>query len=207
MRRAAILLVLAAMLVGAGTWPAPLRMAARLLVVDEPLQASDVLVVAIDAQQEGGVLEAADLFHQGIAPLVAIFGTAPTRAQRELQRRGVAYEDNADTAVRQLRALGARAERLPIAVTGTSDQGEALAAWCRQRGCRSATVITNAEHSRRLRRVLRRALTDAGIRPTIRVSRYMDYDVNRWWATRRGVHATVEEFAKLAVDILRNPLS
>src|SRR5262245_52683235 len=117
---AAILLFL---LVAAAVVPAVrtpiLRAAGSILVVDEALEPSDVIVVALDAGP-AGVLEAADLFRAGIAPRVAFFVPFDEPPQREFVRRGILDEDDGSRMGRQLHLLGVTAaERIPEAVDGT----------------------------------------------------------------------------------------
>jgi hypothetical protein len=59
-----------------------------------PLGCVDTIVVAVDADG-AGILEAADLVHQGIASRVAVFADPPDATDREFLRRGVRYHDEA----------------------------------------------------------------------------------------------------------------
>ena len=90
-----------------------LAAAGRLLVVYNPVVSADVIVVSIGAREEG-VLEAADLFHRGVAPQVAVFAGPPDEVDREFIRRGVPYFDEAAQSIRELDALGVtHAVRIP----------------------------------------------------------------------------------------------
>src|SRR5262245_42349846 len=85
------------------------------LVVNEPIEPADIIVVAIDARS-AGVLEAADLVLRGVAMRVAVFANPPDVVDREFIRRGIAYEDMAAQSERQLRSLGVTTiEQLPRA--------------------------------------------------------------------------------------------
>src|SRR5262249_11329671 len=100
------------------------------LVAEDPLQAVDVVVVAIDGG-DAGVLEAADLVHSGIASRVAVFAEPPDAIDGEFLRRGVAFEDPAAKKIRQLHLLGIRGvERIPEPITGTENEGQVLPIWC-----------------------------------------------------------------------------
>src|SRR4029077_2294053 len=131
-----------------------LRAAGWALVVNERVEPADVIVVAIDADG-AGVLEAVDLVHSGVATRVAVFADPPDSLDREFTRRGMAYEDAATRYARQLRALGLDTiDHIPGYVAGTEDQGPVLAEWCDQHRFRSIVMVSNSDHSRRLRRVL-----------------------------------------------------
>jgi hypothetical protein len=56
------------------------------LIVDEPFEPADIVIVTVDADG-AGVLEAADLVHIGIAFRVAVFADPPDAVYRELLRR------------------------------------------------------------------------------------------------------------------------
>ena len=177
-----------------------LQRVGSVLVVDEPVTTADVIVVAIDSEREG-VLEAADLYHRGVAPLVAYFEEPLSPSERELLRRGL--PDPRDDKLRDLHALGVpSAERIPEAVTGTREQGAALPRWAASRGFRSVVVVTQTDHSRRVRRVLDRTMDGHPATVTIRTSRYSEFDPDTWFQTERGIRVGVEELLKLGGDLV-----
>ena len=204
----AALLALGLPAAGAASLRKPLlRAAGDALVAQDPLGAADAVVVSADSGP-AGVLEAADLFHAGVAPRVAVFADPPDPVDREFLRRGVPYEDVAARSLRQLRSLGVTAvEVIPRAVAGSEDEGRVLPEWCREQALRSVVVVSTADHSRRLRRVLRRSMAGLGTRVTVRPTRYSQFDPDRWWHTRDGVRIQVIELQKLLLDIVRHPVS
>lgn len=207
--RLAVVLLLAATAVGGvpAIREPMLRAAGWTLVFDETVEPADLVVVSVDAGG-AGVLEAADLVHSGIAGRVAVFGDPPGAVEREFSRRGVPYEDEAAWAVRHLRLLGVTAiEPPPRAVEGTEDLGAALPDWCAQRQYRSIVVVSGPDHSRRLHRVVQRAMRDRPTRVRIRVTRHSGFDPDRWWETRAGTRTAIIEWQKLLLDVLRHPLS
>jgi hypothetical protein len=183
-----------------------LRAAGRALVADDAIVPADIIVVSTGAGG-AGALEAADLVHGGVAARVAVFADPPDPVvDREFLRRGIPYEDAAARSIRQLGALGVAAiEVIPRAVAGTDDEGEALPQWCVQRGFRSVVVVTTADHSRRLRRVLRRSMRDHPTKVIVRSTRYSAFDPDRWWQTRESTRIEIIELQKLFLDILRHP--
>jgi hypothetical protein len=206
---AAIVLLLIASVVLIPTLRRPiLRAAGWALVVDDPIGPSDVIVVAVDAADGAGVLEAADLVHAGVAVAVGIFAEPDNRADREFIHRGVPYEDITDRSARQLRSLGVMTiEHIPGTVTGTETEAQILLAWCTDRQYRSVVVVSNSDHSRRLRRVFRRSLRGHGLKVSVRSARYSTFDPDRWWATRGGIRTEIVEFQKLLLDVARHPIS
>ena len=184
-----------------------LRTAGWALVVDDPVGPADVVVVTVDADG-AGALEAADLVHSGIAPRVAVFASPPDSVNREFDRRGVPYENSAARSARQLVSLGVTdIEQIPRAVAGTEDESEVLPDWCDQHQFRSVVVVSTPDHSKRLRRVLLRAMKGHQTRVTIRVTRYSGFDPDRWWETRGGIRTEIIELEKLLLDLVRHPIS
>jgi hypothetical protein len=152
---------------------------------------------------------AADLVHGGVAAQVAVFADPPDPSvDREFIRRGIPYEDAAARAIRQLKALGVdNVRKIPRALTGTEDEGRVFPEWCDQNHFRSVVVVTTSDHSRRLRRVLRRSMNGHETRVTVHPARYSPFDPNRWWETRGGTRTEVVELEKLLLDILLHPIS
>jgi len=185
-----------------------LRAAGRTLVItNASVEPADIIVVAIDADG-AGVLEAADLVHEGVSTRVAVFGDPPDRTDREFIRRRVPYEDRAARSIRQLKALGVEAtEQIPTAVAGTEDEGRVLPDWCAQRGFRSVVMVSLSDHSRRLRRVLHRSMKGHATKVTVRVARYSAFNPDHWWATRDGIRSGIVELQKLILDLVRHPIS
>ena len=184
-----------------------LRTAGWALVVNERVEAADVIVLASNADF-AGMLEAADLVHSGVATRVAVFADPPDTVDLEFIRRGIPYEDAAARSVRQLRALGVDTiDQIPRNATGTEDIGRVLPDWCDQQGFRSVVVVSTSDHSRRLRRVLHRSMKGHQTRVTVRSARYFVFDPDRWWESHDGIRTEVEELEKLLFDIVRHPIS
>jgi hypothetical protein len=184
-----------------------LRAAGWALVVDEPVEPADMIVVAIDAR-DAGVLEAADLVRSGIATRVAVFANPPDDVDREFIRRGIPYEDLAVRSTRQLMSLGVTAiEQIPRRVSGTEAEGEVLPDWCDLRQLRSVVVVSSRDHSRRLRRVLQRSMVGHQTRVTIRSARFSKFDPDKWWKSRDGIRTEIIELQKLLLDVILHPIS
>jgi uncharacterized SAM-binding protein YcdF (DUF218 family) len=186
-----------------------LRAAGWALVVHhQPIQSADIIVVAIDAGG-AGTLEAADLVHNGVATRVAVFATPPdARADREFLRRGIPYKDAAAVSTRQLRSLGIdNIEQIARTVAGSEEEGEVLPAWSDQHQYRSVVVVTTSDHSRRLGRILRRAMKGHATSVTVQPAHYSTFNPDQWWLTRGGIRTEIFELEKLLLDLVRHPFS
>jgi hypothetical protein len=154
------------------------------------------------------VLEAVDLVQRGVGSRVALFAHYPTDLDREFIRRGIAHENRVEQTTRWLRASSVtNLEEIPYDVTGTEDEGRRLPEWCDQHHVRSVVVVSSSDHSRRLARVLRRAMTARGIAVIVRTTRYSDFDPDHWWQSRSGTRTGIVELQKLLLDVARHPLS
>jgi hypothetical protein len=183
-----------------------LRAAGWALVVNEPVASADIIVLSIDSGP-AGALEAADLVQSGISKRVAVFTNPPSGEDHEFIRRGLPYEDAAARQIRRLRWLGVTDVVQISRVDGTEGEGRVLPLWCDERQLRSIVVVATKDHSRRLRRVLDRAMKGHSTRVTVQPARYSNFDPDRWWETRGGIRTEIFELQKLALDIVLHPIS
>jgi hypothetical protein len=184
-----------------------LRAAGRALVVDEALEPVDVVVLPIWAGGAGAI-EAADLVHSGIAGRVALLTEPEKPAERELARRGVSYVNENSRVVQLLGALGvSTVEVILDPAAGTEAEGDVLFYWCDQRRFRSIVVVSSPDHSRRVRRVLRRSLRNHPTKVIVRSTRHSSFDPENWWRTRDGLRTEIVEVQKLLLDVVRHPIS
>jgi hypothetical protein len=183
-----------------------LRSAGWLLVAQDAPAKADIIVISTDALG-AGILEAADLLHTGVATRVAIFTRTQTPVQREFARRGVQSPDVTTVSIQLLRKLGITAvEQIPP-VVGTEDEGKVLQQWCAANAIHSIVFVSTADHSRRTRRVLARALVQHGVKVIVRYARLSDFAPDSWWQTRGGQRTEAVEAEKLFLDILRHPFA
>jgi len=183
-----------------------LRAAGRVLVVDEPVGPADVIVVPAWAGAAGAI-DASDLIQRGIANRVALLPEAPEPAEQELARRGVSFGDQNAALVQLLRSLKVEnVEVIPDPAAGTEAEGQVLLAWCEQHQFRSILVVSSPDHSRRVGRVIRRAMRGHPTKVMIRSARYSSFDPDRWWTTRDGMRTEIVELEKLLLDVVRHPI-
>jgi hypothetical protein len=184
-----------------------LRAAGWALVREDPIAAADAIVVPQWAQ-DAGAIEGADLFRKGYGNVVVVFAAPADPAAEELARRGVRDPNGAVRLVGLLGALGVpRVEQISADNGGTDAEGSALAAWCDRRHAASIIVVSTRDHSRRVRRVVRRSLRGRHVAVIVRSTRYDPFDPDRWWQTRDGVRTELIELEKLLVEVVRHPLS
>lgn len=172
---------------------------------DAPAKA-DIIVISTDAMG-AGVLEAADLVRAGFATRVAVFDRPVTQVEREFARRGVQYIEPGTTSIsiQLLHALGITDIAVIPTAAGTVDEGRVLQQWSAANSIHSILFVSVADHSRRTRRVLDRALGQHGVRVMVRSARYSQFTPDSWWQTRSGQRTQAIESEKLLLDLLRHP--
>jgi hypothetical protein len=184
-----------------------LRTAGWALVVNEPVTPADIIVVSLHSGG-AGALEAADLVQSQIATRVAVFVDSPSGEDHEFIRRGLPYEDAGARRIRQLRWLGVtEVVQIPRTDAGTEGEGQVLPPWCDRHQFRSIVFVAARDHSRRLRRVLDRAMKGHPTRVTVRPEHYSNFDPDRWWETRDVSRTEIFELQKLVLDVILHPIS
>ena len=202
-----IVLCLAAVVIMTPLRGAPLRWAGHALVRVDPLVRADIAIVP-EWSGAAGALEVADLIQAGMVDRVGVLATPVLPEEREFRRRGIPYDDEAAHLIHQMISLGVhKPERLPTAAAGTEAEGKELADWCRANPVREMMIISPPDHSRRLRRVLRRAMGECAANVSVRTTRYAAFDPDHWFETRWGLRIGLVELEKLLLDVLRHPFS
>jgi hypothetical protein len=209
-RRYCAFVLLAVLGCALAVWAVPasrhalLRGAGWMLVAEDPPVAADIIVVSTDSLG-AGLLEAGRLYASGFATRVALFEHQPGPVQAELVRRGLPHLDLQAWSIDLLHALGVTQISVIPPVVGTNDEGVVLRKWCKANAIHSVLFVSVADHSRRSRRVLNRALRQDGITVTVRWARLSQFDPDTWWHTRNGQRVEIVESQKLFADILRHP--
>ena len=183
-----------------------LRAAGWALVTSEPGAPADVIVLTVDSGPAGS-LQAAALVQKGISKQVAIFTEPPNEEEREFIRLGVPYENAAARQMKQLRSLGMTDVVQISEVDGSEGEGLVLPQWCDEHQFGSIIVVATKDHSRRLRRVLDRAMKGHLTRVAVQPARYSSFDPDRWWKTRGGIRIEIIELQKLLLDFALHPIS
>jgi uncharacterized SAM-binding protein YcdF (DUF218 family) len=155
-----------------------MRFAGQFWVIDEPAAQSDAIIVLGDDNYAGDrSFHAADLYREGVAPIVVASGRLLRRnsgmaevMQRDLESFGVPAAS--------IVPLTSRAEN-------TREEAGEVARLIRDRGWKRVIVVTSNYHTRRTRFIYGRVLPS---KVTFRVSsaRDSEFDPSRWWETRQG---------------------
>lgn len=204
-RAVTALAVLAALLgLGAVAHRPILTAVSNLLVVDEPRQPSDAIVVVAGSTPTREE-RAAALYHEGLAPRVVVSRQAvPDRVQWLLDR-GIRVHDFQGESVLTLEQFGvprASIVRIDEPADITETELRRLAAEARRQGWRRLLLVTSWSHSRRVHVIWRR---EAGEAIDGRVVAVPDHCIasDGWWRRRRCSELVLHEYLGLMALYLR----
>ena len=189
-----------AALVALAAWPLVAWVAARALVVSEPLPVADaVVVLAGSAAYVERAAEAARLFREGRARAVVLTNDDLRGGWSSAEQRNPFFVERA---AEELRRAGVPAERIEIAwrpVASTYDEALLMREHAAARGYRSLAVVTSGYHSRRALWTFRRAL--AGTNVTVGVEPAAPGGQtpapSLWWLSAGGWESVAGEYVKL----------
>jgi len=170
-----------------------LSAAGRFLIVADPLEHADVIVVLSGGRADERVGQAAVLFKEGLAPLILLSGGESLM--------GISVPD---LLRRQALAHGVPASALlyEASSTSTAEQARFLRPRLEGRGARRAIVVTSSYHTRRTRLLFRR--TFAGSPVDIRVSPVQQdwFRPEDWWTRDQDTETVVLEYIKLTLALI-----
>jgi uncharacterized SAM-binding protein YcdF (DUF218 family) len=196
-RLAIVLLSLAAL------WPPAAWAAARALVVREPLERADVLLILSGAAEyEERARFAARLFREGRAPKVWLTDDRLRGGWSEAEQRNPYFYERARA---ELIRGGVPAESIEVIlepVESTSDEAALAREYADARGLGSLVVVTSAYHSRRALWTFRKTFGGSGTTVGLDAPE-ASLSPATWWLSREGWRAVGAEFGKLAYYRLR----
>lgn len=169
------------------------RFAGESWVVEDKLERSDVIIVLSDDNfYADRATRAAQLYRQGLAPLVVASG-----------RRLRPYAGIAELMEHDLIERGVPKDkilRVPQDADNTRMEAQALAQVGAQHRWHSFIVVTSNYHTRRARYIFNHVFPAGSV---IRVTgaRDGDFDPDTWWERRISVKEFVRELAAMAVAI------
>jgi len=201
-RRGALLLLGLAALVLAAV--AGLPALGRWLVVADPLQASDAIIV-LDGATPVRELEAAALYHRRLAPRIVV----PRARDPYAGVRALAGEPSPqERSVRVLLHVGVPRQALDTLereVENTAQELDADAAHGLARGYRRVILVTSPAHTRRVRIIWNRR-HQATLPALVHPAPHAAFDPGRWWRSRRGAEEALHEVAGIAHFLAGSPL-
>ena len=191
--RPRILRIVLAVVVG---WAIVAALAARFLVVTEPLGAADAIVVLSGSSAYvERTQKAAQLYHEGRAPRVLLTNDHTRGGWDNAQQRNPYFVERAADELMKAGVPADNIEVVPGFAGSTRDEALIIKDYAVRARLKSVLVVTSAYHSRRALRTLRQAMsgteTTVGIDPTDNGSQVF------WWLRPEGWRTVGGEYAKL----------
>jgi uncharacterized SAM-binding protein YcdF (DUF218 family) len=179
------------------------------LIHTDLLERADAEVVLAPLWER--VLEAADLYQQGYAPLVVITRASRDAGEQELIDRGL-IESSEARKRDALIALGVPQQSIVVLepiVDSTADEARAFAEWAAGHSIKRVIVITSPFHTARSRLAFMRALETLQIEVLARPASRSSFRSDNWWRSRGSFREGLIEFQKLIyyrlIELPRTP--
>jgi len=152
---------------------------------EDPLQPADAIYVLAGSNVERQ-LEGAELYLEGVAPVLLLSDQYQEPAVSVLAERGIDYPTDVELALQFYRELGVPADAVLVTRPhgNTADEAVTLHQDAERYGWQRVIVVTSKYHLRRAGFAFRRELAGTGIEVIMRGSRYDPSDPEHWWRTR-----------------------
>ena len=168
-----------------------MRFAAESWIVNEPAAKADAIVVLSDDNfYADRATHAAELFRQGVAPVVVASGRRLRPAagiaeliQHDLTERGVPKEN--------IRVLPHDAEN-------TREEAGVVTKLAAEHHWKSLIIVTSNYHTRRARYIYQKVVP-AGMEISVASARDGDFDPDRWWEKRKSIKEFLGELLGMVV--------
>lgn len=179
-------------------WVIVAALAARALVVSEPLASADAIVVLSGSSAYvERTRKAAQLYREGRAPLVLLTNDQTRGGWSSAQQRNPFFVERATD---ELIKAGVPADSIRI-VPGiaetTRDEALIVRDYSVSERLRSVLIVTSSYHSRRALRTLRRAVYGTGIVVGVDPAPEDSLRSATWWLRPEGWRTVGVEFVKL----------
>jgi uncharacterized SAM-binding protein YcdF (DUF218 family) len=169
-----------------------------LLYHEDALAASDAIAV-LSGDGLYRVVEAADLFLAGYAPVVVLSRTPEEPMIVELQARGLDVRTSLEDQLAYLAALGVPQDATTVLerlVDSTQTEAELIAEWAESREIGRLIVVTSGFHTSRARLVFDRVLRGRSTEVLLRASTAPGFDPATWWHDRASLSTGLFELEK-----------
>ncbi len=174
--------------------PAWLPLVAKILIVDDPLQKADAIVVLGGGTGDREVT-AARLYADGYAPNVITTGST-------LPLPGMSEVTWAELSARELMLHGVPEESIVQSDAGSSTCGDAQSALAAlPSGAKRVIIVTDPFHTRRAKWSFERAAS--GVEVIVVAANPSWFDSSTWWTDERGLIVVEQEYVKFAVTLLK----
>jgi uncharacterized SAM-binding protein YcdF (DUF218 family) len=176
-----------------------LPFAGRFLVRQDPLAASDAILVLAGGRVDRW-MEGLELYRERQAPLIVLSPGRLDRVEIDLRARGIRWPTEAELARDAILQMGTAADAvriMPGNLDNTAQEAEALRQLAGETGWRRVIVVTSRYHTRRTHFAFRREFSGSPVDVIVRASRFDESDPPRWWRHRGDIRFVVSELPKV----------
>ena len=181
-------------------WSLLAWIAARGLIVSADVPRADAIVVlAGSAAYRERTRRAAELFHEGRAPVIILTNDNLQSGWSNELERNPFFVERAAAELERAGVAEAEIEMLPQIVSSTHDEALLLRQYAERRGLRSVLLVTSAYHSRRALWTFRKVFEGSGINIgllSVAPGEQMPPPAT-WWLHARGWRVVAGEYLKL----------
>lgn len=179
--------------------PVVLRVLAGYLVVEQPLEKADAILV-LSGGTPFRAMEAAELYRRGWAPTVILTQAVPGQEYYAFRNLGITVLGEHDYNRQILLRKGVPPEAIvPLdqPIVNTWDELRAVTRWLEDRGDHTVIIVTSKSHTRRVT-MQWRYLKDRAVRAIVRWTPDDPFDPSRaWWKERRFAFIVLWEYLGL----------
>ena len=194
-RRALIALAVLVVIGTSVTWG--IRRVGRWLVVEDPLEPAQAIVV-LSGSMPVRARQAAEIYRQGFAPEVWV--SRPASPAEELREMGIDYVGEDFYNQKVLIHLGVPPEAIRVLerpASNTQEEVREITEELRQAEGKKVILVTSKAHTRRVRAIWKAQVGEYP-RAVIRYASQDSYDAEHWWRTTRDALTVVRELLGLA---------
>jgi uncharacterized SAM-binding protein YcdF (DUF218 family) len=176
------------------TLPLAFRSVGSWLVVQDPLNAADAIVV-FGGHLPFRAIEAGKIYKQGIAPEVWVTRPAATTESAALQELEIGFVPEHDYSVRTLLRLGVPPSAVRLLdgeIVNTEDEVRATLQTLQVTGKKRVILVTSEYHCRRVK-IIWHALAPPGLTAAVRSTPSDPFDPDRWWRNSHDSLAVTRE--------------
>ncbi len=198
------------LLAGVGVLVSPfiLRAVGRFLVIADSLEPSDAIVV-MAGEVPFRQLEAARLFHQGLAPWIILTREHERPGRRKLRELGLEPTERRELARMVLERLNVPRGAIRFVNASGVNSADELASIRRlavAEGFRHIIIVSSPHHMRRIRVIWKQGANpavEARLHPALEED---GFDPDRWWTSRVGAEYLVHEYFGILNFLLGSPI-
>jgi hypothetical protein len=164
-----------------------MRFAGEFWVIDEPAAPSDAILVLGDDNYAGDrSFHAAELYREGVAPIVVASG--------RMLRQNASVADLMEHDLQSFGVPATAIVKLTHRAENTREEAVESARLIHARGWKRIMVVTSNYHTRRTQFIYGRILPP-GVKFRVSAARDSEFDPTRWWETRQGQKLFMNELA------------